>query len=87
MKMRILVTKKFEKQLKKLPKEIQDLVIKKEEIFRLNPFDIRLRSHKLHGKFEGFWAFSVKYDYRVIYEFIEEATVYFYEIGNHNIYD
>ena len=87
MKMRILVTPKFKKQLKKLPKHIQNLVVKKETIFRNDSFDPNLRSHKLHGKFEGFWAFSVNYNYRVVFEFIEKDVVYFYEIGNHNIYE
>ena len=87
MKMRILVTPKFKKQLKKLPKHIQNLAIEKGGIFRNDPYDRRLKTHKLHGKFENLWSFSVDYDCRIIFKFINNQTVYFFSIGNHNIYD
>ena len=60
---------------------------KKETIFRNNPFDFRLRTHKLSGPLDGFMAFSVLYKYRIIFVFVEKDIVEFYSIGNHDIYD
>ncbi len=34
-----------------------------------NPFDPRLRTHKLHGRLEGLWASWVEYDYRIVFAF------------------
>jgi mRNA-degrading endonuclease YafQ of YafQ-DinJ toxin-antitoxin module len=31
-------------------------------LFSKNPFNYHLRTHKLTGKLEGLWAFSVAYD-------------------------
>jgi addiction module RelE/StbE family toxin len=39
-------------------------------IFSQNPFDPKLRTHKLTGKLKGLWSFSVSYNYRVIFRFI-----------------
>jgi len=36
------------------------------ESFSKNPFTPRLRTHKLTGKLEGLWAFSIAYDCRAI---------------------
>ena len=44
-------------------------------LFSRNPFDARLRTHKLTGKLEGLWAFSVDYDWRVIFKFLKEDEI------------
>lgn len=44
----------FNKQYKKLPQEIKEQAKKKEKIFRQNPFDSRLKTHKLHGRQKNF---------------------------------
>ena len=77
---------KFEQQFKKLPKEIKLLVEKKEKIFRKNPFDPKLKTHKLHGELSEFWAFSINYQYRIIFDFADEDSVRFYSIGKHDVY-
>jgi mRNA-degrading endonuclease YafQ of YafQ-DinJ toxin-antitoxin module len=56
-------------------------------LFQIDPFSPQLRTHKLHGDFEGFWAFSVDYKNRVIFEFQGDDLVLFYAIGGHEIYD
>ncbi|MCX7050047.1 MAG: type II toxin-antitoxin system mRNA interferase toxin, RelE/StbE family [Candidatus Sumerlaeota bacterium] len=53
-------------------------------IFVEDPFDPRLKSHKLSGKLEGLWAFTVEYNCRVIFEFIGEGRVIFIDIGTHD---
>ena len=54
-------------------------------LFSLNPHDARLKTHKLSGKLNGLWAFSVSYDCRVIFVFIENyKSVLFIDIGTHD---
>ena len=84
--MRIRYSPKFSRQYKKLPQEVRENAERRERIFRKNPFDPRLKTHKLHGSDEGFMAFSVNYSFRIIFSF-EEDEVVFYEIGDHDIYD
>ncbi len=75
------------KQYKKLPEKIQSLAEEKEAIFRIDPFDNRLRTHKLSGKLLNKYAFSVNSSYRVIFGFESKSLAKFYEIGNHDIYE
>lgn len=82
----ILYSKKFIKELKKLPKEIIDLAIKKEVIFRDNPIHSSLRLHELHGKFKGIWSISLSGNYRIIFERMNNGDILFISIGKHDIY-
>lgn len=84
--MKIIYSPKFIKAYRKLPKEIQLLAEKQEEIFKENPFDHRLKSHKLKGKLKAFYSFSVAYNWRIIFHFEQEDTVGFDMIGTHEIY-
>ena len=54
------------------------------ELFAEDPFYSRLRTHKLTGKLEGLWAFSVSFDCRVIFNFVSKAEVLLIDIGGHN---
>lgn len=76
----------FKKEYKRLPQRIKDIAKEKEFIFRDNPFDIRLGTHKLHGKEKDLWAFSVNRSYRIKFIFLSEGCVLFLEIGTHEIY-
>ncbi len=84
--MKILYLKKFVRQYKKLPEEIQNLAEKKELLFRKNIFDPRLKTHKLSGQLSGFYAFSITNDYRIIFDIATDKSVRFYEVGTHDIY-
>ena len=79
-------SKKFIKELKKLPKEIIDITIKKEIIFRDNPLHPSLRLHELHGKFKGIWSISLTQNFRIIFERMSNGDILFISIGKHNIY-
>jgi addiction module RelE/StbE family toxin len=54
------------------------------EIFEKDPFNPRLRTHKLTGKLEGLWAFSVSFDCRVICKFISKTEILLIDIGGHD---
>jgi len=84
--MKILYLPKFAKQYKKLPLQVKLQAEKKENIFRRNPFDKSLNTHKLKGELVGFWSFSIDYSYRIIFDFQDEKTVRFYYVGDHSIY-
>jgi len=84
--MKIFYRPRFEREFKKLPVKIQDLVVEKEEIFRKDPFDSRLNTHKLHRPLKTFWAFSVDYKNRIIFDFCDKNMVRFYSVGDHDIY-
>ena len=79
-------SKKFIKELKKLPKEIIDIAIKKEIIFRDNPLHPSLRLHELHGKFKGIWSISLTQNFRIIFERMSNGDILFISIGKHDIY-
>jgi addiction module RelE/StbE family toxin len=85
--MKILYSPQFARKYKKLPKEVKEEAEKKEVIFRKNPFDKSLKTHKLHGRLKDLWAFSISQDYRIIFEFGENDTVYFHTVGDHKIYE
>lgn len=85
--MNILYTDKFKRLFRKLPKELQIKALKKENIFKINPFFESLNTHKLKGKLYGEWSFSVDYRYRIIFEFTDKNTALFLLIGDHSIYD
>ena len=83
---RIGYTSKFSKSLNSLPIAIQSAVVKKDAIFRLDPFDARLRTHQLKGKLEDYWAYSVNYRYRIIFKFISDLEVVYIDVGTHEVY-
>lgn len=84
--MKIEYSPVFIRAYKKLPENIKDLAENKFEIFSLNPFDKRLKTHKLAGSLQNYWAFSINYKYRIIFSFIESDKIRFHAIGGHEIY-
>jgi proteic killer suppression protein len=54
------------------------------EMFSKDPFLPRLRTHKLTGRLEGLWAFSVNFDCPVIFKFLGKAEILLIDIGGHD---
>ena len=77
---------KYVRSFHKLPHLTQEKARMNEEIFCSDPFDPRLQTHKLHGKFQQYLAYSVDRRYRVIFRFISGSEVLFFDIGLHKIY-
>jgi len=65
-------------------KELKEKFWQKVEIFMKDPFDRALRTHKLSGKLQDLWSFSIGYDLRVIFYFAEKNKVVFVDIGTHD---
>lgn len=86
--MEIIYSSKFAREYKKLSAHIKDLAEELEPVFRNDPFDPKLKTHKLKGKLNGFLSFSIGYKYRIIFEFSKDKkTVYFHSVGDHDIYE
>jgi addiction module RelE/StbE family toxin len=84
--MKIIYSSEFSRRYKRLPDRIKELAKEKEEIFREDPFDQRLKTHKLKGRYSDYWAFSIDFGYRIIFRFHSEDVVGFYAVGDHSIY-
>lgn len=84
--MKIIYSSKFAKEYIKLPRKIKLIAEKKEKIFRKDPFDPKLKTHKLSGKLKDFYSFSIDYQYRIIFEFVDKNTIWFHSAGTHEIY-
>ncbi len=52
--------------------------------FGKKSFDEQLRTHKLSGKLKKLWSFTIEYDVRVIFYFVEKDKVIFIDIGKHD---
>ena len=83
---RIEYSKNFVKQFKRLAPQTQQQAIKAEKLFKKDPFSSKLKSHKLSGRLEGLWAFSINYKDRIIFEFLGKGKILFHKIGSHDIY-
>ena len=69
-----------------MPRFVQQAFLKREGMFLLNAFHSSLETHKLHGKYKEFWAFTVIGQYRAMFGFIAADEVAFINIGTHAIY-
>lgn len=83
--MTIFYHPRFHKSFAALPEVFQHKVERRVSIFRKDPHDHRLDTHKLHGKLQNFWSFSVDDKYRILFEF-DNSDVIFLDIGDHDLY-
>lgn len=79
-------TSYFEKKFEKLPQHIQKIAAQKILFFENNPFHPGLNTHKLKGHLFSFWSFYINDKYRVLFRFLKNNEVIYYDIDTHNIY-
>lgn len=84
--MKIIYSSKFAKEYKKLPLKIKNSAEKKEKIFKKDPFDPSLKTHKLTGRLKEYYSFSIDYQYRIIFEIVKKDLIWFHSVGTHTIY-
>ncbi len=53
-------------------------------VFISDPFDPRLRTHKLSGQLRGLWSFTVQHDVRVVFSFFDKRKALFEDVGSHD---
>lgn len=76
----------FKRAYQQLDGVIQQKAEQRETIFRKNPFDPILKTHKLHGKLKDFYSFSIDRKTRIVFRFIGRAKAVFLDTGSHDIY-
>lgn len=84
--MEYLYTARFLRSLKKCEGSIQDDVVSAVKLFEKGTNEQILKFHKLHGKFSGYSAFSANFTHRVITK-KEKGTVFYIDVGTHDIYN
>lgn len=89
MKYRFRATRTFWRSFGKLPIEQQRRSREAFAIFKQNPFDPRLHSHKIHKLSARYgrliYAAEIEADLRVVF-YIEGNTVVTVDIGSHTVY-
>jgi len=83
---KVSYSKTFIKDLKKVPTHVQKIAAQKEKLFKSDPQLAILRTHKLQGQLNEFYAFSVNYEYRILFIFEDDGSATFIDIGTHSIY-
>lgn len=76
----------FKKALDKLASAEKDRAKNKLQLFRRDPFNPQLKTHKLSGKLQQYWSFSITYQLGILFEFIDKESVGLIDIGTHQIY-
>lgn len=84
--MKIYYSPHFSRKFKKIPLYLKKTVVERESIFREDPFDARLKTHKLHGKLKGYLSFSITYKNRILFEFLSNNEVLFVDVDDHLMY-
>ncbi len=76
----------FVREWKRLPAEQQDEVYEKIELLKHTKNHKLLKVHKLHGRMKKYYAFSVDYRTRVLFEYFAKNEVLLLGIGDHDLY-
>lgn len=84
--MEILYKPTFISQFSKLEKELQEEVLEKIDLFRNQANHKSLKVHKLHGNLKNCFSFSVNYDFRIIFTYVNKKEVHLLDIGTHALY-
>ena len=83
--MKIYYHPRFRESYQKLTPLVKKKAERRERVFRFNPFDSRLQTHKLHGLLKRQWSFSIDDKYRILFEF-DDGDVTFLDIDDHDLY-
>jgi len=86
--MEVSFSQTFKKAFKK---RVKDTIAEEEfwsrlELFINDPYDPKLKTHKLSGKLKGLSSFSIEYDLRVVFYFTKDKPVkaILIDIGSHD---
>lgn len=81
----IYYSSSFKKSVKKYS-SYKKQIKKRIEVFVKDPHSTSLKTHKLKGELVGYYSFSVSYNLRILFEFIDDKIVGFVDIGTHEVY-
>jgi len=80
----IETTKTFDKQYAKVNLKVKTAFKIRLEVFRDNPFDVKLRNHALKGKYLGYRSIDITGDVRALYKIHGDLVIIFGFIGTHS---
>jgi mRNA-degrading endonuclease YafQ of YafQ-DinJ toxin-antitoxin module len=85
--MKVAFSTTFRRRIKQAPRNIQAKFKLRLSLFLEDPFNRLLNTHILTGKSKGYHSMDVTLDWRTVFRFLDEDTVYFSDIGQHsNLY-
>ena len=85
--MNVAYTPGFIRMLKALPENLQEETIEKIELFQQVDNHKQLKVHKLGGRLQGRYSFSVNYKTRIVFCYIGKPNeALLLAIGDHDIY-
>jgi addiction module RelE/StbE family toxin len=87
MLIQICYTPSFIKQYNKLEKSLQEETKSKIELFKDRINHKSLKVHKLKGRLQDRWSFSINYNYRIVFQHLSVNEVILLVIGDHSIYN
>jgi mRNA-degrading endonuclease YafQ of YafQ-DinJ toxin-antitoxin module len=86
--MQVAFSSSFKRAFKKKVKgrkEIEELFWEAAALFIQDPFHSSLKTHKLSGKLDKLWSFSIEYNLRVVFYFENNMSkAVFTDIGSHD---
>ena len=88
--MKLIFSPTFTRATKRLLKKNAHLGILVQATLKIMETDLfspNLRTHKLKGKFEGYWSCSVTYDLRIVFKIVRyenEEAILLQTIGTHD---
>jgi len=89
MKYRFRASRTFWRNFEKLTTQQQEVARKMFVVFKQNPFDPRLRSHKIHKLSARYgrtiYAAEIEADLRAVF-YVGDDTVVTVDIGSHDLY-
>lgn len=76
--------KSFKKRVKSTESELDFWL--RIDLFITDPFNLKLKTHKLSGKLKDLWSFSLDYDLRVVFYFTKDKPkkAVLVDIGTHD---
>ena len=81
--MNVLYTPEFKRRYQELPSTVQKKAERRERMFRQNPFHPSLGTEKLRPREKEYWGFRIDKEYRMLFRFRDDTTIYLVTCGHH----
>ena len=76
----------FIREFKRLPAGLQEEALERIELFKDAENHKKLKVHKLKGRLDDLYSFSVTYSHRIVFNYESKKEVVFLAIGDHGVY-
>lgn len=84
--MEIAYTPSFIRDLEKIETDLYEEVLEKIELFKDKKNHKQLKVHKLKGKLNKSYSFSVDYKNRIVFDMMSDGTALLHTFGDHDVY-